>query len=133
MAGHLGGMERTCADGYWLRSCEIKNLKDVTKPKGSAQLRRGSLQLSPKPTSHISPGVQCRNCVALRLVTAYESCIRSGRGNEARLPGTNMARILSAMQQAVSRANGLLASSTTRVRTSRTTLLNRQQTRFLRK
>ena len=39
----------------------------------------------------------------------------SGRGYEARLPGTNLARILLAMQQAVPRANGLLASSTTRV------------------
>ena len=33
MASHLGGMERACADGYWLRSCEFKSIKDVTKPK----------------------------------------------------------------------------------------------------
>jgi hypothetical protein len=39
----------------------------------------------------------------------------SGRGNEARLPGTNMARFFLAKQQAVSSAKGLLASATTRV------------------
>ena len=44
----------------------------------------------------------------------YEACLSSGRGYEARVPGTNMARIFSSMPQTVSRANGLLASSTTR-------------------
>jgi hypothetical protein len=32
---------------------------------------RGLLRFSPKLTSQFSPGVLCRNCVVLRLVTAY--------------------------------------------------------------
>ena len=34
-------------------------------------VRNQRSRLRPKPTSYFSPGVLCRNCVALRLVTAY--------------------------------------------------------------
>ena len=48
----------------------------VGRNKALRSYGRGILQLSPQPTIQFSPGVMCRNCVAMRLVTAYDGSRR---------------------------------------------------------
>ena len=46
---------------------------NVGRNKALRSYGGGLMRLSPEPTIQFSPGVLCRNCAALRLVTAYDS------------------------------------------------------------